>query len=74
MLVFQLPDLTGVELKSNQKLGTIVTMTTSTNNPKHQQLLHVNDIINRKNGVIKIAHACEFVSLEESEILHCEQK
>jgi hypothetical protein len=70
----QLPDLRSIVLASNQKLGIVMTLATSTNNPMNQTFVHANDIIYCEADTQKIAYGCVFVPLQQSNISNNEKK
>ncbi|CAF1147068.1 unnamed protein product [Rotaria sordida] len=62
-LAIHIRNLQRIALAKNQTLGIVMTIVTSTNNPKGQTFVHANDIIYRDSHAIKIAYGCVFVPL-----------
>ncbi|CAF1463540.1 unnamed protein product [Rotaria sordida] len=62
-LAIHIRNLQHIELAKNQTLGIVMTIVTSTNNPKGQTIVHANDITYHDSHAIKIAYGCVFVPL-----------
>ncbi|CAF1060965.1 unnamed protein product [Rotaria sordida] len=70
----QLPNLSSASLSENTSFGIVVTMVTSTKNPKNKTFVHVNGIKYRTEDAIEIDYGSIFLPLTKSDIIKCEKK
>ncbi|CAF4610970.1 unnamed protein product [Rotaria sp. Silwood1] len=70
----ELPDLSLISLPENASFGIVLTMVTSTKNPRNKTFVHVNGIKYRTEDAIEIGCGSIFLPLTKSDILKCEKK
>ncbi|CAM4745562.1 unnamed protein product [Rotaria magnacalcarata] len=72
-MTVEIRNLSSVQLADNTSIGIVLTMLTTTKNPKNQTFIHVNRLKYRTGDAIELDNGSVFVPLAKSDILKGEK-